>query len=149
LYILTAYTVSQKFAKQLNTVMTRNVMHDLKNGCSLFSCDRLYSTQDTTRFITTILLYHPQFHSLNFTGQVYRGVYINKSFHYTKGSRIITTTFLSTSKNREVAKMYGASGGSIENIDHISVLCIYTIKNQNRTAIYIAQHSEYRYEDKF
>ena len=149
-HILKAYTKCQAFTKQLNKDMARNIIHDLKIGCSLFSCGCLYSTQDATRSITAILLYHPQFQSLNFNGKVYRGLCIKQSLftHYTKGSRIITTTFLSTSKNRLVAECFSSSGGSIENIGYISILCIYTIKNQNHTALDITQHSEFREENE-
>jgi hypothetical protein len=149
-YILKAYTTCQSFSKLLNSDMARNVIHDLTNGCSRFCCDCLYSTEDGTKSIATILLYHPQFQLLNFVGEVYRGL-VNKEStfsHYTEGSCIITTTFLSTSKNRTIAGWFSGQDNPLPHSDDMSFLCIYTIKNENRTALYIADYSEFHEEDE-
>lgn len=150
LHIFKAYSISQEFTKQLNKDLARNIIHDLKNGCSIFSCNCLYSTQDATKSITTILLYHPPFQSLKFAGIVYRGAVIDRSVvtNYNKGSRIITTTFLSTSRDREVANIYYGLDGLSGNNDRISLWCQYTIKSENRTALYIAPYSEHRDEEE-
>lgn len=148
--ILFAYTRCQNFSKVLNSDMARNVIHVLTNYCSKFSCDCLYSTEDGTKSIATILLYHPQFQNLNFVGEVYRGFVIKELnlSHYTEGSRIITTTFLSTSKKREVAEIFSGQGNPLAHIDDTSVLCMYKINSKNRTAIYIAEYSTFQAEQE-
>src|SRR4051812_12305282 len=67
-YIVTAYTTCQNFSELLNKNMARNITHDLKNGCSKFSCDCLYSTEDGTKSIISILLHHPKFQKFSFKG---------------------------------------------------------------------------------
>jgi hypothetical protein len=147
-YIITAYTICQNFSKLLNTDMARNVIHDLKNGCSKFSCDCLYSTEDGTKLITNILLHHPEFQKLSFKGKIYRGIVIPKNAldHYKVGSCIITTTYLSTSKNPEVAEIF-CDKGLINPAIH-SFFCIYEIINDNRTALDISKISEFGDEDE-
>ncbi|UJR11232.1 hypothetical protein I4U23_015414 [Adineta vaga] len=77
-YIITAYTICQSFTELLNQDLARNVIHDIKNGCSKFSCDCLYSTEDGTKSITNIFFYHPKFRELSYKGEVYRGIVIEK-----------------------------------------------------------------------
>jgi len=147
-YIVTAYTICQNFSELLNTDMARNVIHDLKNGCSKFSCDCLYSTEDGTKSITNILLHHPKFRKLCFKGEVYRGIVVPKNAldHYNVGSCIITTTLLSTSKNPEVARTFCDKG--ILNSSKHSFFCIYEILNDDRTALDISKISEFEDEDE-
>jgi hypothetical protein len=130
--------------------MARNVIHDLKNGCSKFSCDCLYSTEDGTKSITSILLQHPNFKKFIFQGEVYRGMVLHKDAlrHYKVGSCIITTTFLATSKNPTVARCFcDIEKVSIRDDDH-SFFCIFQIVNDNRTALDISSISEYEDEDE-
>jgi hypothetical protein len=147
-YIVTAYTVCQNFSELLNTDMARNVIHDLKNGCSKFSCDCLYSTEDGTKSITNILLHHPKFEKFCFKGKVYRGIVVPKNAldHYNVGSCIITTTLLSTSKDPAVARTFCEKG--ISNSSKHSFFCIYEILNDDRTALDISTISEFEDEDE-
>ncbi|CAF2363840.1 unnamed protein product [Rotaria sp. Silwood2] len=147
-YIVTAYTICQNFSHLLNTDMARNVIHDLKNGCSKFCCDCLYSTEDGTKAITSILLHHPNFQKLNFKGRVYRGIVASKSAlcHYKVGSCIITTTFLSTSKDPEVAQIF--CDKAVRNPTTDSLFCTYEIVNEDRTALDISTISEFEDEDE-
>jgi hypothetical protein len=147
-YIITAYTICQHFSELLNKDMARNVIHDLKNGCSMFSCDCLYSTEDGTKSITNILLHHPKFQQLSFKGEVYRGIIVPKNAldHYKVGSCIITTTFLSTSKNPAVAQVFCDKG--VPNPATHSFFCIYEIFNDDRTALDISSISEFQGEDE-
>jgi hypothetical protein len=128
--------------------MARNVIHDLKNGCSKFSCDCLYSTEDGTKSIANILLHHPEFQNLIFKGEVYRGIVMPKNTldHYKVGSCIITTTFLSTSKTHKVAEIFCDRGPPNPAIH--SFFCIYEIVNDDRTALDISEISEFRTEDE-
>jgi hypothetical protein len=147
-YIVIAFTITQHFSKLLNTDMARNVIHDLKNGCSKFCCECLYSTEDGTKAITSILLHHPKLQKLSFTGEVYRGIVAPKYRldHYKVGSCIITTTFLSSSKNSEVAKIFGDNGDK-NSSDH-SFFCTYEIVSNERTALDISGISEFEDEEE-
>ena len=147
-YIITAYTICQNFSKILNTDMARNVVHDVKNGCSKFSCNYLYSTEDGTKSIATILLYHPYFDKLSFKGRVYRGIVMPKDAldRYKVNVCIITTTFLSTSKNPVVAKNF-CNNGQPDRTKH-SFFCIYEIASDDRTALDISTISEFTLEDE-
>jgi hypothetical protein len=147
-HLATAYTSCQKFSASLNIDMARNVMHDLKNGCSQFSCPCLYSTGDVTRSISTIFLHHPNFQKLGFKGEVYRGIVMpkHKLDHYEVGSCIITTTFISTSKEPAVARFFGDK--SVSNLATHSYFCSYKIVNDGHTAIDISNLSRYSGEDE-
>ncbi|CAF2630873.1 unnamed protein product [Rotaria sp. Silwood2] len=147
-YIITAYTICQNFSELLNKDMARNVIHDLKNGCSKFSCDCLYSTEDGTKSITNILLHHPKFQKVSFKGEVYRGIVVPKNTldHYKVGSYIITTTFLSTSKDPAVAQAFCDKGSA--NPTMHSFFCIYEILNDNRSGLDISKISEFEDENE-
>ncbi|CAF0779244.1 unnamed protein product [Didymodactylos carnosus] len=140
-YVIKAYTSACNFYSYVNGDMARNVIHDLKQGCSKFFCTRLYSAQDGVMSITSILLHHPYFEPYSFIGEVYRGMVVKKTSlaHYRCGIRIVNTTFLSTSKTEDVAEFFN----ELENDSHneVSVFCTYKIKN-NRTALDISGMSE-------
>jgi hypothetical protein len=89
-------------------------------------------------------VYHPKLRSLKFFGKFYRGSVINQAIisHYIEESLIITTTFLSTSKTRTVAEFFANLGSAMANTNKISFICIFTIKDEHRTALDIANHSE-------
>ena len=147
-YIISAYTICQQFSEVLNQDMARNAIHDLTNGCSKFSCDCLYSTEDSTKSIISIFLRHQKFQELSFIGKTYRGIVIPKHIlgHYKVDSCIITTTFLSTSKNPDVARMFCNSQGSNE-AKH-SFFCTFEILDKNRSAIDISTVSEFKQEQE-
>ncbi|CAF4391408.1 unnamed protein product [Rotaria socialis] len=147
-YLVIAYTSCQKFSNSLNIDMARNVMHALNNGCSQFSCQCLYSTQDGTKSISSIFLHHPNFQKLDFKGEVYRGIVMpkHKFSHCKVGSSIITTTFLSTSKDRLVAQGFGDK--CVLNSAMHSFFCTYMIINDSRTAIDISKLSTHPEEDE-
>ncbi|CAF1174437.1 unnamed protein product [Adineta ricciae] len=88
-YIIAAYTLCQKFSKLLNEDMARNIIHDLKNGCSQFSCDCLYSTEDGTRAIISILLRYERYQKRSFIGRSYRGIVLPRNVldHYKRRFR--------------------------------------------------------------
>lgn len=147
-HLIAAYTSCQMFSRLLNLDMARNVIHNLNNGCSQFSCQCLYSTEDGTKSIANIFLHHPNFRERAYQGQVYRGITMakDKLDHYRVGSCIITTTFLSTSKNPSVARMFGNEEKREE--DEHSFFCTYTIISHDRTAIDISQLSMHPHEEE-
>ncbi|CAF1229612.1 unnamed protein product [Adineta steineri] len=145
-YIIAAYTTSQELSKLLNKDMARNIIHDLKNGCSQFSCDCLYSTEDGTKAIISILFRYEKYQKLSFIGKIYRGIVLPKNTldHYKVGSCIITTTLLSTSTDPDVAQVYADE--DISDLDKQSYFCIYEITDDNSTAIDISNLSEFKSE---
>ncbi len=147
-HLVTAYTISQEFSSLLNLDMARNVIHDLNNGCSQFSCLCLYLTGDGTKSISNIFLHHPNFQNLGFQGEVYRGMAMAKYKldHYKVGSCIITTTLISTSKDPVVAQRFSDKSGS--NLSTHSYFCSYKIVNDGRTAIDISNLSIYPEENE-
>ena len=147
-YLLMAYTSSQEFSSSLNIAMARNVIHALTNGCSQFSCQCLYSTQDTTRTFSSLFFQHRNFEKLAFQGEVYRGIVMpkHKLGHYEVDSCIITTTLLSTSKKPDVAQNFGSNNIS-DPITH-SFMCTYKIINDSHTAIDISHLSRYPGEEE-
>ncbi|UJR18917.1 hypothetical protein I4U23_022045 [Adineta vaga] len=146
-YIITAYTICQNFSRLLNKDMARNIIHDLNNGCSQFSCDCLYSTEDGTKAIMSILFRYDKYRKLSFIGKTYRGIVLSRHLldHYKVDSCIMTTTFLSTSTDPNVAKMF-SYGEEISDLDKHSYFCIYEITNDKSTAIDISNISEFKYE---
>jgi hypothetical protein len=147
-YLVTAYSSYQNFSTLLNIDMARNIIHDLKNGCSPFSCQCLYSTGDFTKSISHIFLHHPNFQKLGFKGEVHRGIVMpkHKLDHYKVDSCIITTTFISTSKKPAVAEAFGDK--SVPNLATHSFFCTYNIVNDGRTAIDISNLSKHPEEEE-
>ena len=159
--IVLAYTQKQAFSTLLNNDMARNVLHDLRYGCSKLSCVCSYTTEDGTKAIASILLHCNKFRDYS-EGTVYRGIRIKTDLlaHVTVGRCIITTTFVSTSENREVAGMFNGSGTAEQNPsqtpsqngeDMESFFCTYIIKDhhkEQRTAIYVNELTQYGDEDE-
>ena len=147
-HLVTAFTSFQNFSKCLNIDMARNVMHNLKNGCSQFSCQCLYLTGGGTKIISNLFLHHPNFENLGFQGEVYRGIVMSKSQldHYKEGSCIITTTFLSTSKDPTIAEVCADKCGL--NASTHSFFCTYKIITNSHIAIDISGLSQHHEEEE-
>ena len=152
--IIMAYSLDQSFTKLLNNDMARIVLHDIAKGCSKFSCDTLYTTQDGTKAIASILFYHPKF--TTYEGTVYRGSFSPIDLAHIEVNRcIMTTTFLSTSKSLAVADQFSAYSRSEKKFDikdesQTSIVCTYIIKNlnKNRRALDISQYSNHPEEEE-
>ena len=153
-FIIEAYTTSQAFSKLLNIDMARIVTHDIKNGGSKFSCDILYTTQDGTKSIASILHHHRDWPE--YSGKVYRGIVLpNELAHIQVGCCIMTNTFLSTSKNSDIADNYSGRDqynqtSCQEDEKNVSIYCTYIIKNTagNRRALDISKISKYSREEE-
>ena len=153
-WIIKAYTTSQKFSKILNNDMARIVMHDIKNGCSKFSCNILYLTQDGTKSIANILYHHPKL--TGYEGSVYRGALLSSGLeHFQVGCYVMNNTFLSTSKDPTVTHPFSGYHASEKTVQTdgercISICCTYIIKNahDNRCALDISEVSEYPDEEE-
>lgn len=153
--IVQAYSENQAFSKLLNKDMARIVLHDINKGCSKFSCDTLYTTQDGTKSITSILFYHPKF--IAYQGIVYRGMFLQSELAHIQVNRcIMTTTFLSTSKSPDVADVFAGYSRSEQKFDRedeadvVSIYCTFIIKNinENRRALDISSISSRPHEEE-
>jgi hypothetical protein len=135
--IIKAYTFAQKFTKRLQLHSAVNTYHSLKLYCTLLNCPILAQTQEYTEAFTRIL-FHPKLNDfLVRKMEVYRGAVIKDKklvANYKEGATIITTAFLSTSKDPTVAEAFSALPPEIMN--EISLFSTYNINNVNRhTAI--------------
>jgi hypothetical protein len=129
--IIKAYTLDQRFSERLNKHSAVNTYHALKLYCTLLNCPILAQTQEYTEAFTRIL-FHPKLKEFLVRNRtVYRGIVLEDKKlveNYKKGATIITTTFLSTSNDREVAESFcAASPGNT-----ISIFCTYNINITDR-----------------
>jgi hypothetical protein len=148
LAIIKAYTFSQHMSHRLNKHSALNTHHTLKLYCSLLNCPILAQTQEYTEAFTRIL-FHPKLEQyLVRKKTVYRGIVLEDTKlmdNYNEGTIIMTTTFLSTSMNPEIAKNF--CNTNKENT--ISVFCIYNIDNTTRrAALNLTNLSIYRDEEE-
>ena len=92
-----------------------------------------------------ILINHPRFQPYYHTGTTYRGMNITPDDlkEYEKGKIVMTRSFLSTSKKRDMAELFI----SYNDIDRPPVMCIYKIIQQ-RSSLAIAPLSEIPGEDE-
>ncbi|CAF0994758.1 unnamed protein product [Rotaria sp. Silwood1] len=147
LAIIKAYTCSSEFTGRLNKHSAANTHHLLKLYCTLLNCPVLAYTQEYTEAFTSIL-FHPSLDQYLVRNEtVYRGIFLQDEkpiANYREGVIIITTTFLSTSRNRDVAELFGGTspGG-------ISIFSTYNINNIRRhTALDIGRISHFPGENE-
>lgn len=135
-YILKAYSAETGFYTRLNTQLA---VDQLTDG----------HEQDNSwwgrHHILRIIVGHPRLEKYVFIGMTFRGMNIssNDLAQYNVGTRLMTKSFLSTSKNQSIAEAFAIC----RSVDHktdinLPALCIYTIKNR-RTAYDIEKISEY------
>ena len=154
IYILKAYTEHQSFTQLLNKDMARIILHDIKQACTKFSCDTLYTTQDGTKAIARIFSHYSEFKE--YTGMVYRGAVLdNELEHMQVNEHIMINTFLSTSKNAAVTDMFSDYDSEEkkpcpgDKKGKISFLFIFTIENINgRRTLEIGALSKYPQEEE-
>ncbi|CAF4400746.1 unnamed protein product [Didymodactylos carnosus] len=142
-HVVQAYTRSQPLSRKINKGMARNTYHELTLYCTPLNCNVLARTQDGIDAFVS-LLFHPKLDQYVCKDklEVYRGSGIKSEDvlkGYEKGSIIISTTFLSTSRDPIIAEMFNDPG----NTNKISLLCTYKIFNYRRTALDIQQFSQY------
>ncbi|CAF1387999.1 unnamed protein product [Adineta steineri] len=146
--IIRAYTYSKNFSQHLNKHSAVNTYHALKLYCTLLNCPILAQTQEYTEAFTRILFHPKLIQYLVRQETVYRGIVLEDKKlidNYNEGATIITTTFLSTSTNPDVANCFSDPGPQ----NAISVFCIYNINNINRhTALDLRNLSVYQNEDE-
>ncbi|CAF1471209.1 unnamed protein product [Adineta ricciae] len=136
LQLLKAYTTDTEFYSSLNINLAK--LH-LENLTEKENLDQVY-------FIG-IIAHHPKLDQLSFTGTIYRGMIINNDNfkQYKIGTKILTKTFSSASKNRNIAFRF--LNENIEKHCQLNVICIYQIRN-NRTALDIEHISIFKDEEE-
>jgi hypothetical protein len=151
-FVLQAYSRSKLFSKQINGDMAKNTYHELTLYCTPLNCNVLARTQDAIEAFITIL-FHPNLKKYLSNGDVtvYRGSVIDSESvleGYQKDATIITTTFLSTSKDLDVAEMFRDSGSDPTKASQISLLCKYNLHNYQRTALDMKTISQFPVEEE-
>lgn len=135
IYLLKAYTAETGFYSALNVDLAR------------IEPENLTATENLSRaYYIGIIARHPKLEPLSYTGVAYRGMLITHDDvkQYKKGTRILTKTFSSSSKELDVALRFLAPKNASD--DHFSTLCTYQIRNQ-RTALDIENISLF-YDEK-
>jgi hypothetical protein len=144
-----AYTLDQDLTKRLNKHSAINTHHALKLYCTLLNCPTLAQTQEYTEALTRIF-FHPKLKGLLVHKmEVHRGAVLKDDesiANYKKGATIITTTFLSTSTDREVAEIFSAVPPG--NINMISLFCTFNINNTHRHTALDLKNISVRPEEK-
>ncbi|CAF3212525.1 unnamed protein product [Rotaria sp. Silwood2] len=77
---------------------------------------------------TSIVINHPRFNRYHYSSTTFREMkIINKDLEeYNKGNIVLTRSFLSTSKDRSIAKLFI---DCTNNEIHLSVMCIFKVIN--------------------
>ena len=132
-HFVQAYTSTDAFYATVNRHLAAHVLFYFESTL----CDTVdYQLVKCLIDFVALLIYREELSPYIFAGIVYRGMMVSpEDLHrYVVGSRLMNTTFLSTSKNRDVAEMFSG-----ENEDQLAVLCTYEVhsKNNRRTAILI------------
>ncbi|CAF1430977.1 unnamed protein product [Adineta ricciae] len=146
IYFIKAYTLTNSFHRILNKHLALYILHyfDSQAYSSLKSKYRLINC---LAHIVTLLTNHPDIHKYRYTGITYRGLLIKKDDLecYSIGNHILNRSFVSTSKDRSIAKLFAGSEhlGNISDyrdLEEIPVLLKYTTK-QSQTSIDIEEIS--------
>ncbi|CAF0971591.1 unnamed protein product [Rotaria sordida] len=137
-----AYTKSGHFSSTLNRQLAINILYYF--GSTLDKTIDYRLVKCLIDFVA-LFIYRKELQPCVFNGTVYRGALMTKAdlSKYIVGSRIMNTSFLSTSKDIQVAEFYSGK-------DHkkFSVICTYEIRNINnrRTALDISSLSQFPHE---
>jgi hypothetical protein len=137
-HFLEAYTQVGPFSTTLNRHLAANILfyfeptlHD-NVDYQLLKC--------LVDFVA-LCIYREELNGYLFHGTVYRGVVMCEEdlYKYVVGSRIMNTSFLSTSKDKRVAEVFSG-----QQEQKFAVLCTFIIYNNNnrRTALHIGYISK-------
>jgi hypothetical protein len=98
-----------------------------------------------------LLYFRPEFDGYIFKGEVYRGMCFSNEgelYKYIVGSKVMNTTFLSTSKTKNIAELFSPTTKQQEkDTNELSVFCTYVIVN-DRTALNIQKLSVFPAEQE-
>ena len=136
LQLLIAYTADTGFYSALNIDLAKLHIDNLTDEENL---DRAY--------YIGIIAHHPKLQRFSYTGTVFRGLIITNDDlkQYQIGTRILTKTFSSASKQRDVALRF--LNENLSTNDRLNTICIYEIRNE-RTALDIEEISVFKDEEE-
>ena len=122
-YLIRVYTAETGFYSTLNVQLAKLRLEDLTNENNL-----------SRAYYIGIIAFHPNFDIFSYTGLVYRGMVITNEDlkQYKKGTRILTKTFSSTSKQLHIALRCLNRNRDIGDL--LTTICTYQIRNE-RTAL--------------
>ncbi|CAF1403751.1 unnamed protein product [Adineta steineri] len=148
-YFVKAYTLTNGFHRVLNKHLALYILHYF-DARPYSSTPAEYRLINCLVHIVTLVINHPDVRQHKYKGITYRGMLMspNDLKPYRIGHYILNKSFVSTSKNREVAQMYAGSGqesvsGAISNhhdSSEVSVIFKFTSK-QDDTALDIKHMS--------
>ncbi|CAF0958882.1 unnamed protein product, partial [Didymodactylos carnosus] len=147
----------EKLLPLLNSYNRVDVVFSSENDFSLHEIVHLAGGSTTglyeRRYLVGIVAHHPTFEKYSYYGEVYRGMKVTDEdlAEYEVGSRIMTKSFLSATKDYEIAKKFASGGEMRANQLGILVkfpaMCAYIIKNK-RTGLAVEDLSEYKQEQE-
>ncbi|CAF4210979.1 unnamed protein product [Adineta steineri] len=110
-YFIKAYTLTNSFHRVLNKHLALYILHYF-DARPYSSTPAEYRLINCLAHIVTLLINHPDVRQHKYIGLTYRGMLMspNDLKPYRIGHYILNKSFISTSKNREVAQMYAGSG---------------------------------------
>lgn len=131
-YVVIAYTYNKEFTKRLNAHLATNAYHFIKLYCTILNCPTLHLTKDYVDAFTYILC-HPKLKIYQVKNDtVYRGTTLDDRKpieNFKPGATILTTTYLSTSKDPNVAEIYSSIDSNSST--KISLFCTYILNNSH------------------
>ncbi|CAM4898306.1 unnamed protein product [Rotaria socialis] len=145
-YLLYAYTTPTSFFKQVNIDLAqRGSDFRFENNISKKYQDNEPPLGFGQYLFAAVIINHPSIDQWRFTGVSYRGMNItnNELNQYTSDARILTRSFLSTSKRIDTAFLYLQYNNPVLR----PVLCVYRV-TQYYTSLAISDFSAVQAEDE-
>jgi hypothetical protein len=153
LYILKAYTAETDFYSILNTGLAQTSYNNIIFNVASFNANKEQTNHNHSKYyalgsIVAIIAHSPEFRQYGYIGKTHRGMKITEDDleQYVAGQNILTKSFLSTSKDIEVAKRFVLSGDLRQHSDgqliKLPAICTYIIEHSD-TAYDIETISEY------
>jgi hypothetical protein len=148
IHIIKCYSSTTSFYKYVNQYLAKDGIEFFEPNAVDIHAD--YQTVKCFLQLVAIMMHHDRFYQYRFCGTTYRGMLLTQGDldKYVVGSKILTKSFLSTSKDRELASIFGGLGQehvlktTSENKPiQLATLCLYVIRNRI-TALNIESISE-------
>ncbi|CAF3643240.1 unnamed protein product [Adineta steineri] len=138
-FILKAYTSATNFYGILNKTLAKFAL-EYFDAILQESTD--YKALISTIDLISLLINDADLDKHNYRGTTYRGMLLRNEdlVKYVVGSKLMNISFVSTSKDREIAEIF-AGQNSESTLSEIPAVCIYTIRNMG-TALDVEEISE-------
>lgn len=137
-HIVKCYSSTTSFYRHFNENIAKNVLEYFDHNLVNLNTD--YRAMRYLLQLVAIVMHHDRFRGEKFRGVTYRGVLMSRDdlTKYIVGTNILNTSFLSTSKQNDIARFFS---GNIEATKlrktrdkkplQYSVICCYDIKNRD------------------